>query len=134
MAELLRDSLAVLGRDMPSCHDRLALSLAAHALSCRVDDERFSVTFSGGGPVVGRWRRGAALEIEVPRQVVRRLLDGETTLRDALLTDELRVRGAVGALLALTDGLTAYLDGAVRSAGFPDLLRRFREVVSPAPQ
>ena len=83
LADLLRDSLATLEREVPACHGRL--------------------------------------------------LAGGTTVRDALLEDRLRVRGTTASLLRLTDGLAAYLHGAVRSPSFPALLHRFHAIAAKDP-
>jgi len=131
LAVLLRDSLATLAREVPSCHRQLLSSLAPETVSCQVDDERFSMVFTADAVMLSPWRRAAALEVEISRQVVSRLLGGEITVREALLADELRVRGATSALLRLTDGLCAYLHGAVRSPSFPALLQRFQTLAQP---
>jgi hypothetical protein len=133
LAALLRDSLATLEREVPACHGRLVASLTPETVSCRVDRERFSVVFGASAVTLERWRKGAALEIELSRQVVRRLLAGHTSVREALLCDELRVRGTTAALLRLTDGLAAYLHGAVRSPSFPALLHRFHAIAAKDP-
>jgi hypothetical protein len=54
------------------------------------------------------------------------VLDAQLTLAEAVESDAVRVRADLDRLVHLHDGLLAYVHGAVRCPGFPELLVRLR--------
>ncbi|PTL79792.1 sterol-binding-like protein [Vitiosangium sp. GDMCC 1.1324] len=127
MATLLAESFSVLVREQPEAHVRMCAHLDGLAVAVMVDEEHFAAGFSLRSarvrPVTGH---------EPARVITRRctlleILDDRQSLTEAILADAVQVVGPLDTLLRLHEGLSLYVQGAVRCHGFAFLLRRLRE-------
>jgi hypothetical protein len=125
---LLDESFAVLRHEVPEAYRRMCLELEGNAVVITVDDEAVIVASDGVAmhvETVSAATRTSA-EIRTSRQAILRVLDGETGLADAVLSNAVSARASLETLVQLNRGLAMYVHGAVRAPSFPGLLDRFR--------
>ena len=125
-ASFLRRSLEALERDLPDVGRRLAQCLATLAVTVQVGDETTVVRSNGDRLVCEEAGDATGVVVRTGRATLLALIDGETTLTDAVLGGDVLLRGAPEDLVRFDDALWLYMQGAVRSPSMPDLLRRFR--------
>jgi hypothetical protein len=130
VAQLLRESFAVLAAELPDAHARLCARLAGSAVELSVDGERFVAVFAGGEarveePPVGE-ETAAAVRVATGRRAILAVIDAERSLADAVLAGEVHVVGDLAPLVEAHHALLTYVHGAVRCPSFPALLARFR--------
>jgi len=121
----LERSFDALRTELPAVCAQLCHTLAHRDVAIQVGDEHTTACFAGGVTL----RRGsdrAAIEVITTRRTISALIDGTSTLLDAVLSDALLLRGNPADLLTFHDGLMIYLHGAMRAPSFPSLLRDFR--------
>ena len=119
----LARSLSLLEAELPQIATRVAASVGARNVACQIDDERFGIVSDGKClRVITQPAAKSEVEIATTRAVIRTLLEGETTLEDALWNERILLKGELDDILAFNDGLHVYLCGAVRSPSFPDLM------------
>lgn len=126
-SEFLKRSLAVIARDVPPLHRRLAahlrdrpvrVAVAADVVDIVSDGERLEICAADGPPPAVRLRTESA--------AILRLVDGERSLEDAVLADEVELFGAAADLVTFHESLVLYLQAAVRCPALVRLLREFR--------
>jgi hypothetical protein len=126
-AGFLRESLAVLAREMPAAHERMGRLLASRTVVLRVDGGAITLTFGKDGAYTHAAGAATAdVEIESARATILGVIDGETSLAEAVLDERLLMRGRLDDVVAFHDALVAYVHGAVRAPSFPALLRAYR--------
>jgi hypothetical protein len=125
-ASFLAGSLDLLERELPWAYGAMCRVLAPREVLLSVDGEDVSVRCTERTAIVGARAAAPDVECRTTRAAILDLADASTSLVDAVMSDRVHLRGAVGDLLAFHDGLMAYLGGAVRSPSFPALLERFR--------
>lgn len=121
----LVESLQIIRAERGDIYIRLCAKLAPRLVRVRVGDEVTTLAFAADEvrPVI----RGApSVDIESDRTTILAVIDGESTLADAVLAERLKLRGACEDLLAFHDGFLLYVHGAVRAPSLPQLLRDFR--------
>lgn len=119
----LARSLALLEAELPQVAGRVAEAVGPRNVSCVIGDERFTIQSDGRRLRLSRdLSEKCQVEIATTRAVIRALLEGETTLEDALWQERILLKGGLEDILAFNDGLHFYLCGAVRSPSFPDLM------------
>jgi hypothetical protein len=126
-AAFLRRALVLLEAESPAAFHRLVDELRPGPARLDVGGERFAVEVDGGRPRVRR--RGAlppAGWVTAREGVVLDLIDGRLDLLGAVEAGRLDVRGDPEAVLRLARALSAFVDGAVRSAGLRLLLDDYR--------
>jgi len=107
-------------------------ALGTREVLIEVDGEVTVVVCEGEGVRLAATAVAPAVECRTTRAAILDLVDARTTLAGAVMDDQVWLRGSVEDLVAFHDGLMAYLGGAVRSPGFPWLLREFRAASDPA--
>jgi len=125
-ASFLRRSLEALERELPDVGQRLAACLESLAVSVQVDDETMVVRSDGRRVSCDEAGGAAAVAVRTGRSTLLALIDGGTTLTDAVLSDGVLLRGDPADLVRFHDALWLYMQGAVRAPSMPDLLRAFR--------
>lgn len=124
----LRGSLEMLEREQPDVARRLASSLAELTVALQVDDEQAflradagRITLTTGAPAPS-----PTVVVRTDRATLLELIDGRSSLTDAVLRDAVLLRGDADDLVRFHDALWLYLQGAVRAPSMPEILRRFR--------
>jgi hypothetical protein len=118
-------SLLVLSREAPAAHRALASCMGTLSIAASVDHEALVIAAHGAQLLVHSGALPAAAHLATTRRALRCLLTAERTMIDAIINDELELRGTTEALACLDDCLSLYLRGAVRSPSFPSLLDEF---------
>ncbi len=122
IAALLAESFAILASRLPDAYARMTALLHGCEAELVLDGESIDLRF---GPAPARSSRPLP-RIECSLATVLAVLDARLTLAEAVEIDALRVRSDLDRLVLLHDGLLAYVHGAVRCPGFPELLVRLR--------
>lgn len=126
-AAFVERALGVLAVESPAAYHRLADQLRRAPTGLEVDDESFRVEVQGDLiGVVRRPLRHGGGRVTAGGAVILDLIDGRTSLLEAVLEGRLNVHGDPDAVLALARGLTAFVEGAVRSPALRDLLEEYR--------
>lgn len=126
-ASFLRKSLALLSRDVPPLYAALAAQLDGGVLIV-VAGEKVYLT-GAGGSVAWEPLLNPAVHVCTSHQGILDIIDGETSLIDAILSERLRLWGAPSALARFDEALRLYVNGAVRSPAMTGLLRTYRAEV-----
>jgi hypothetical protein len=100
--------------------------LASRRVILNVDRESVALAFSRQRTRFVEMPETAEIHVSTTSRTILRVIDAETNLMEAVLADELYVRGELDDLVAFHDGLLAYVHGAVRAPSFPQLLREYR--------
>jgi hypothetical protein len=122
--EVLARALAVLEAEVPEASAELARVLAGIALALSVDAEVRCLT-AHSGRIVLQETGPAGPALQTRRVVLVELLEARRTLLDAILRDELLLRGAPAELAAIYDGLSVFIRGALRSRAMAALLEEY---------
>lgn len=123
--DILEESLDRLRQEVPVAYLTLCSRLAPLEVRLRVDGDDVGLRFREDGVILDTPQR-PAVEVTTSRESILALADGRHTLLSAVLADHLFLVGRLDDLLAVHDGLQAYLHGAVRAPSFPALLGRYR--------
>jgi hypothetical protein len=126
IAARLSEAFEHLASDTPELHRALAEALAGLQVRIRVDDEVFDVVALRRAPTVCDAQGSASVSIETARAVVHDVLGGRVTMAQALHDDTLRVRGALGDLVAVLHAIETFVHGAVRSRSVAALFHVFQ--------
>jgi hypothetical protein len=120
----LEAALGALRVEAPRAYASLIAALAPTGLELRVDgNTRFFSVVNGVHRLTGTGC--SAVSLATRRTVLVALLEARRTLVDAVVDDELELRGAPEHVIALDGALTAFFAGAVRSRSLPALLREY---------
>lgn len=136
IATLLAESFELLASRLPQAHTRMLALLRGSEIELVLDAERIRLRFDHGVEL-------SSLAMDEPTSSIPRIecslaaivavLDAQLTLAEAVESDALRVRADLDRLVHLHDGLLAYVHGAVRCPGFPELLIRLRRLAHSDP-
>ena len=66
------------------------------------------------------------ISINIDNNAILNIIDGKEFLRNAIDKNSIFIQGSVQTLAKYHSALGIFLDGALRSPGFPDLLSRYR--------
>lgn len=119
-------------REVPAAYECMCEALAPREVRLHVDGENVAVAFTDAGAAMLPSPSRPSVELQTTGAAILDLIGARETLASAVLADRLVLRGALGDVLAMHDGVVAYLHGAVRAPSFPALLRRYREAVQSA--
>ncbi|MFV8750950.1 sterol-binding-like protein [Nannocystaceae bacterium ST9] len=134
IAALLAESFELLAARLPQAHARVLGLLRGHEVELRLDHEAIALRFGPGVDVRAATELDPARpRIECSLGTIVAVLDARLTLAEALESDSLRVRADLERLVHLHEGLLAYVHGAVRCPGFPELLLRLRVLAHHRP-
>jgi len=135
IARLLAESFDLLAARLPDAHARMLAPLRGLELELILDAEALHLRFehgveltAGGGELVPGCPR---IECRLP--TILAVLDAKLSLVEAVESDALQVRADLDRLVLLHEGLLAYVHGAVRCPGFPELLTRLRALAQSPP-
>jgi hypothetical protein len=123
--DFLERSLELLAREKRAVYSRMCAMLDAMVLSIRIDSAPVVVTFAPDCTVTRGDDPGAMVRVESDRRAILDVIDGNTTLEQAVLDDRILLLGSVPDLVRFHDGLRMYLSGAVRAPGFAVLLDEY---------
>lgn len=136
IATLLAESFELLKTRLPQAHARMLALLRGSEIELVLDDECMRLRFEHGvelSPANTDEPLSSPPRIECSLAAIVAVLDAKLTLAEAVESDALRVRADLDRLVHLHDGLLAYVHGAVRCPGFPELLVRLRALAQPDP-
>jgi hypothetical protein len=123
---LVRESFSALIGELPEYYQAMCAPMAGKAVEMNIEGERFCICFEQQS---ARFIEAIPqLVVRTDRQTILDTLDGQTNVYNALLEDRLSVKGTLDDLVELQTGLIAYLNGALRSSAFPELLSRLRDM------
>ena len=123
----LRESLGLLESEAPHAYGRLLHELHGLRTCMITDGGRREYLFESGSITESDVSACADLDVAFDRGTLLDLIDGRTSLEEAISAERLWIRGGAEAVERFHTGMLIYLDGAVRSPGFPDLLARYRQ-------
>jgi hypothetical protein len=126
-ASFLVRSLELLELQAPGAYVALWQRLRGVELGISVDGERLVMVSTRRGLQVRMAMKAPALALATRRATLCALLAGQGSLLDAVLADQVVLRGSVDELVVVDEALALYLNGAVRSSGFPALFREFAQ-------
>jgi hypothetical protein len=124
--EFLGKSMRLLERETPQRYRAIRESIGTLRARLTADDATRVVSFDRSGFAALAATSTSDVEARFGRGVVLRLIDGETTLDQAILDDALYVRGSVEAVERFHAAVSLYVEAAVRAPGFVSLLEAYR--------
>jgi hypothetical protein len=136
IAALLAESFELLAARLPQAHARMLALLRGSEIELVLDGERIRLRFGHGVELNNQnvdEPTSSGPRIECSVATILAVLDARLTLPEAVESDALRVRADLDRLVFLHDGLLAYVHGAVRCPGFPELLVRLRALARTSP-
>ncbi|MBI4516544.1 MAG: hypothetical protein HY699_12100 [Deltaproteobacteria bacterium] len=125
-SDFLAESFAVLRRELPHAYEEMCRRLAPRAVAITVDDDTVCLRFERAAALTVIAHQRPALSVRTTRAAILALVDAQSTLLEAVLAEQLQLRGHPDDVLGFYDGLMAYLHGAVRAPSFPQLLQSYR--------
>jgi hypothetical protein len=129
-SRFLLEAVRLVRTEQPGIHRELCRKLAGRALRLTIGLE----TLVLGVPRDELEPCTLAPEVELActRATLCALLDGQVTLLEALLADQLTLKGASVELVRFHDALLLFVAGAARSPGMPAQLSSFLSQAAPA--
>jgi hypothetical protein len=125
LAALVERSFFVLEREHPTVYAALCDLARELVIALELDNESFSLRFATSGATVEPTTGHPDASVRCSRKTIRAVLDGETIVREAILSDEICIVAAPLIIDRLDRVLALYLAGAVRCPGFHDVLVSF---------
>jgi hypothetical protein len=122
----LEQALATLLVDAPAAYFRVLAELDGLSMALRVDGEVFGVRAASARLLFEEPDVDAAVELRTSRQTVLALIDGRSSLLDAVLARELSLRADARQLDRIARAGRAFAEGALRSRRMRALLDLFR--------
>lgn len=123
IAWLIGDALTCLAREHPGAYLEFRSVLGDRTLALLLDEERLGIEDGA----VSEPRDPASVEIRTTAYALEAILNGRLAIVDALVTQELELRGRADDLICLSYAMTIFLQGAVRCASMPMLARRLAQ-------
>jgi hypothetical protein len=125
-AALLRSAFAIVREDVPEAHARM-VGRAPRTTLLEIDEDRLAlVRTTAGIDVCGADAGEGDVRVRATTEVLLAILDGKTTLLDAILAGSVFVAGEVGALADAQSAVLSFLQGCVRTTRTRELLEQFR--------
>jgi len=121
--QLVADALACLRRERPDAHALFRDALGARTLAITLDREAFAVADGAIAPHDAR----APVTITTTSATLDAILNGRIAVIDALLADDLELRGDADDLIRVAAAMNTFLQGAVRCASMPALAHRLAQ-------
>jgi len=138
LAACLRLSLDTLRLECPQAYQRICDCLAPLTVALSLDGDPASLAFCPGlirivpveGPAPGPHGGQVGIQPDVhasaSRSTIIDLLEGRSTIEDAILSDAILLRGRIDDIARFHDALLYYVCGAVRCPSFPAILAGYR--------
>ncbi len=120
---LTERAIEILAVELPPGFERLCRVGAGTGVLVEIDDERFTIAFPDRGPVdvTDPAPATATVLVRVPRTVVALLVEGRTTVLEAVIDRRLTVVGPLDDVRRLWSILMAFVDAAMRCPSMPAL-------------
>lgn len=128
---LLAESFAILEHEVPDAYEMMCDRLDGYRVGIRVDDEQFVAEFADGRARVLQNVESSYVQIATSRAAILAVLDGEVSLLNSVLGDEVQAKASLDDLITVNSGLAMYVKGAVRCPSFPALVERLRGANDP---
>ena len=122
----LARSFTALEHEHRSAYLRTCRALAGRSVQIEIDSPAVLARFSASAVSVSDADAAGDLTLGTDKSTVFDLIDGKLTLLEAVRSERMQLRGSVESVADFHDALMIYLDGAVRSPSFPDLLTDYR--------
>jgi hypothetical protein len=123
----LSKSLDLLKDESRENYGRLAAELKSLRINIRAGKAARVAYFADGEFAIEAAGEHADIWLEFDEGAILNVIDGKSSLEDAVLDGAIFVRGGVQKIEILYGALVVYLDGAMRSPGFPTLLSNYRQ-------
>jgi hypothetical protein len=130
-ATFLDQSMTLLAAEKPTVYARLCASLRDREARVTMDGERVGIAFPAATFRLAGDVDDPLIELASTRATVLAVVDGRSTLEEAVWSGRLELRGRLDDLVRFHDALVLYLHGAVRCPSFPWLLDRYRAGAAP---
>jgi hypothetical protein len=118
MVELCAEALEVLARERPAAHAAFRGLLAERTISLAFGGDDTATIRDG---TVVAFMADASVEVRTSARTLHAVLHGSIGTLDAVLADQLFVRGDADDLIAVSAAMTVFLQGALRCAAMPAL-------------
>ena len=122
----LAQSMRILEKEAPERYASLSLAMGDMQAQLTANGSARIVRFDGSRFVLEREDVKADVDVEFASDTILDLVDGELSLEEAINSEVLWIRGAVEVVENFYDAVLIYIDGAMRSPGFLNLLKEFR--------
>jgi hypothetical protein len=126
----LSESLDLLKHESRENYERLAAGLNDLRINICAGRKTRIAYFGEGQFVIEPDGRLADIWLEFDEGTILQVIDGKSSLEEAVLDGAIFIRGDLQKIETLYSALAAYLDGAMRSPGFPALLADYRQAFS----
>jgi hypothetical protein len=127
----LSKSLDLLQHESHENYGRLAAKLDDLRVNIRAGTKARVAHFGDGQFVIEPAGGHADIWLQFDEGAILHVIDGRSSLEEAVIDGAIFIRGDVHKIETLYSALAAYLDGAMRSPGFPALLSDYRQAFSP---
>lgn len=118
IATLVEDAVACVAAEHPAAYAALERALGARRFDLEIDDEQFMLDI--GIPTL----RGPVVSVTTDIATLYALVHGEQGLLDAALAGRLDVRASADDLVAVSEALTHFVQGAMRCVSMQQHLDR----------
>jgi hypothetical protein len=125
----LSESMVLLERESSENYAHLASELEGLRALIDTKLDKHVVYFDGFRFIVASGELSRDVEIGFAEEAILKLLDGHHSLPEAVIRDEILLRGGLAVLDKFQRGLNIYLNGALRCPSFPALLSDYRQTV-----
>ena len=122
----LAQSMRVLENEAPGRYQSLTMALGGMQAQLTADGSARVVRFEGSRFVLKNESGDVDVDVVFTSDTILGLIDGELSLEEAINNETLWIRGAVEIVEQFYDAVLVYVDGAIRSPGFLNLLKDFR--------
>lgn len=129
VADLFRDAIACVRRDVPEAHVRFVAELGAIAAAMSIGTETFGLRHGRIVAAPGQ----TAVTLATDLATLRSLVDGRVALTAAVAERSLTIIGSPRTIAAIDRSLRLLLHGIVRSPAAPALMRRLHDLAQVAP-
>jgi hypothetical protein len=125
----LQESISILEREVRSNYCQLSSELGALRANIALGNKKRVVYFEGGRFIISLDLSKHDIEVSLSDRAVIDVIDAKYSLENAVRADMIRVKGKLDVLEQFRSCLGIYLNGALRSPGFPRLLYEYRRTV-----
>lgn len=126
LASLVRDALACVAAECPAASREMRAALGDRVVHLDVSTEAFAVALTEEPAA------HASISVRTTAAVLHRIFEGDRDPLEAILDDEVVVRGAAADLEALSRAALFFVKGAVRCRSMDPLLNRLKELSDDA--
>ena len=117
-----RRSLDAIAEEVPLAHDAMCRALGSRTVELNVDGQAMRLSATAGTHVLTDQLTDSDITVELERPTIVKILEGQCTLVEATVRGDVLLQGSADDLVALSDALTAFVQGAVRSVSTPAFL------------